>query len=64
MGRLCRGVGIQLVRAEAARGGQNPEGRTVFGQLIRAKALLSDARPKSVLKAVALFRHALEPDDR
>jgi adenylate cyclase len=63
VGRLCRTVGIQLVRTEAGRGNPDRDGSDVVDLVMRARALISDTKRKeTAAEAVDLFRRALQLD--
>jgi len=63
VGRLSRSVGIQLVRTEAGRGSAGSDGADATDLVMRARALIFEARHKQVTEqAVDLFRQALRLD--
>jgi adenylate cyclase len=63
IGRLSRSVGIQLLRTEAERGGAGRPGSDAVDLVMRARALIFEARHKEVTEqAVDLFRQALRLD--
>jgi predicted ATPase/TolB-like protein len=62
VGRLSRGIGLEMVRSEAARDGPSQSGDAV-DRVMRARALANDIkRRENATRAVELFRQALESD--
>jgi TolB-like protein/Flp pilus assembly protein TadD len=65
VGRLSRTVGIQLVRTEAGRGNAGRDGADAIDLVMRARALIFEARRKEITEeAIGLFRRALQLDPR
>jgi adenylate cyclase len=63
VGRLARSVGIHLVRSAAERGRSGPNGADAMDLVLRARALITDAKRKEITAAaVDLFHQAMELD--
>jgi len=63
VGRLSRSIGIQLVRTEAGFRGLHRERSDVTDLVLRARALIGDAKRKeTAAEAVVLFQQALQLD--
>jgi TolB-like protein/Tfp pilus assembly protein PilF len=63
VGRLSRSVGLEMVRAEAARQGPNINSSDAEDLTMRGRALVHDVKQKeNAEEAIALFRQALELD--